>query len=68
MSSGESLCIIEATNSVVLNRFLGVAVLACIRLIISGAFSLLSIKTNYLNARSMYNKCATAKRASHECT
>src|SRR5216684_6472311 len=34
MSSGESLCIIDATNSVVLIRFCGVAVLAEIMLII----------------------------------
>jgi len=34
MSSGENLCIIEATSSVVLNLFSGVAVLACTRLII----------------------------------
>jgi hypothetical protein len=34
MSSGESLCIIDAINSVVLNLFCGVAVLAETRLII----------------------------------
>jgi hypothetical protein len=34
ISSGESLCIIDATNSVVLIRFCGVAVLAEIMLII----------------------------------
>ena len=62
MSSGESLCIIEATNSVVLILFWGVAVLAETRLIIF----FLPLSITALNGLSHYNGRATARNDAHE--